>query len=336
MNRNSPSISQKPVAYWLFITAFFVFAMAVIGAITRLTESGLSMVEWRPLIGALPPMSETEWNRVFELYQQTPEFRNKNYMMDLAAFKEIFFWEWFHRLWGRLIGLVFFVPMVWFWVRGYFDRGLKIKSVLLLILGAGQGVMGWYMVKSGLVDMPSVSHYRLAAHLSLAFIIFGALIWVGLDVLKPANNVAKKGLIPALISLALITITIIWGAFVAGKDAGLIYNTFPKMGDGLIPDDLLFLTPSWINFIDNHAAIQFTHRYLALGGVAFIVAWVFHRYQESRLFTALGVMIVVQMSLGIATLISGVMIPLAAIHQAGAFICVGLMVCIIHAITQKR
>ena len=177
----APETPYKNIRNWLFFTAFMVFTLAIIGAVTRLTESGLSMVEWKPLIGAIPPLSQEEWNRVFGLYQATPEFIHKNSWMELEDFKKIFFWEWLHRLWGRIIGLVFALPMIWFWIKGQIPEGYKVKFVGLLLLGGAQGAMGWFMVVSGLNDVPEVSHYRLAAHLGLALLVFVLLLWMAFD-----------------------------------------------------------------------------------------------------------------------------------------------------------
>ena len=232
--------NARYISNWLFFTAFMVFSMAIIGAITRLTESGLSMVEWRPLIGALPPLSEAEWQRVFDLYRETPEYQKKNFGMDIDEFKTIFFWEWFHRLWGRMIGVVYALPLFYFWLRKQIPDGYKLKLFLGLILGGMQGVMGWYMVESGLIDRPSVSHFRLAAHLSLAFIIFGYLLWVAFDLreIRASEKTTFCLRRHGWTSLVLLAITIIWGAYVAGLDAGMVYNTWPLMGTQLIPHEL--------------------------------------------------------------------------------------------------
>ena len=209
-----PSHKSQYIAVWLFGVAGLVFAMMIIGAITRLTESGLSMVEWRPLIGTLPPMSEAEWTRVFNLYKETPEFQHKNFWMSEQDFRTIFFWEWFHRLWGRLIGLAYAVPFFIFLAKGWIPKGFKLPLTGLLILGSMQGVMGWYMVQSGLIDMPAVSHYRLAAHLSLAFLIFCLLIWAGLSVKRHNRWPSMPLYYHGLLTLLVLSVTIVWGAFV--------------------------------------------------------------------------------------------------------------------------
>lgn len=315
---NPLSAPHKAFINWLFFTAFMVFAMAVIGAITRLTESGLSMVEWKPLIGAIPPLSEAEWHRVFDLYKETPEFQHKNSWMQLEDFKKIFFWEWLHRLWGRVIGLVYALPLLWFWVRGQIPQGYKGKLLFVLLLGAGQGFMGWYMVMSGLVDRPDVSHFRLAAHLSLALVIYAALLWIAFD-LKGRDKISCSfgQLRHGWIAFAFIAVTIVWGAFVAGLDGGMVYNTWPKMDAHWIPPEVTGL------FAITHdpAAVQFVHRWIAVltGLIVFSYAW---RVKSG----SIAFMMFAQIGLGIATVMTQVSIPLAAAHQAGAMILIALMV----------
>ena len=296
---------------WLYACCFLLFAMAVIGAITRLTESGLSITEWKPISGALPPLSESEWQRVFDLYKQSPEFAQKHSWMELSDFKKIFFWEWLHRLWGRAIGLVYALPLLYFWVRNKIPAGFKPRLVFILLLGALQGVLGWWMVASGLIDRPSVSHYRLAAHLLLALIIFAAIWWTALDIKHGKKPLYAN--IFGLCSTLLLLMTITWGAFTAGLDAGLVYNTFPLMNGGFLPPETL------TSFLDQQAFVQFTHRWLAIAtGVALIAL----SYRARDL--ALTFMVFVQIGLGIATLLSQVYLPLAVLHQAGAVILLAL------------
>lgn len=315
MNALLPS---RPVAYWVFTVAFLVFAMAVIGAITRLTESGLSMVEWKPLIGAIPPLNEAEWERVFNLYKETPEFRHKNFWMGMDDFKNIFFWEWFHRLWGRLIGIAYALPLIYFWVRDMIPQGFKTHLVIGLILGSLQGALGWYMVVSGLVERPSVSHFRLAAHLGLAFLIFGYLIWLGMVLLgKPFNAASFCIRRHGWVSLFFVTLTIIWGAFTAGLDGGLLYNEWPLMGGRFVPMDVVGAS----SLLNDPAGVQFVHRWLAIitAGIVLSFAW---RIKNGPL----AAMMFIQVGLGMATLLSQVHIHTAAAHQAGAFIVVGLLI----------
>lgn len=312
--------THQQIINWLYFTAFMVFAMAVIGAITRLTESGLSMVEWRPLIGALPPLSQEEWVRVFELYRETPEYQQKNFGMTLAEFKYIFFWEWFHRFWGRMIGLVYALPLAYFWIRNKIPRDYKSKLLLGLFLGAGQAIMGWYMVMSGLIDRASVSHYRLAAHLSLAFVIFSYLLWLAFSLKdeKPKNIATGTYLkVQGWGTLAIVGITIVWGAFVAGLDAGLVYNSWPHMGGRIIPLEL----KSVAGLFHEPVSVQFFHRWIAI--IATIAVFAFAYRIKS--FPLAG-MILIQVSLGIATLLTQVHTPLAALHQAGALVLLAIMI----------
>lgn len=318
----------RTVGLWLLVVAAMVGAMTVIGGVTRLTESGLSMVEWRPLIGALPPMSDAEWARVFGLYQTSPEYQKINSGMSLAEFKQIFWWEYIHRFWGRMIGLAYAAPLAFFWIKGWIPQALKSRMILLLALGGSQGVIGWWMVKSGLVDRPDVSHFRLAIHLGMAFIIAGALVWTALDLLaarspEPAPRSLRRLGWAALSALFLV---IILGAFVAGTNAGMIYNTFPLMDGRLLPPDYSALSPWWRNALESIGAIQFNHRWAAiLTTILIITLWL--RARVSALHSGhrqapsvMALLAIIQVSLGIATLLSVVWIPLAALHQATALL----------------
>lgn len=329
--------ADRPIAAWLLVCAAMVLAMAVIGAITRLTESGLSMVEWKPLIGILPPLSEAEWNRVFDLYKQTPEFRIYNSHMDLAGFQSIFWWEWFHRLWGQLIGFVFLIPFLRFWMQGRISPELWPKLVGLFLLGGLQGGIGWFMVKSGLVDAPNVSHYRLALHLGTAILIYALLLRTALGLLDPLPLAGWRPEAAGLRrhtgwTLGLVAVTIVWGAFVAGSDAGLAYNTFPLMAGHWIPPEVNTLTPWWLNPFENTAALQLIHRTLAIltGVVVLVLAVRVLRTRlpgrASRAAVASAAMILLQIALGIATLLTVVWIPVAAAHQAGAILVVSMLV----------
>ncbi len=314
------------ITNWLFFTAFMVLAMAVIGAITRLTESGLSMVEWRPLIGSLPPLNEIEWQRVFDLYRETPEYQKKNAGMELAEFKNIFFWEWFHRLWGRTIGLVYTLPFIYFWVRKKIPDGYKLKLFIGLMLGGMQGVMGWYMVQSGLVDRPSVSHFRLAAHLILAFAIFCYVLWQAFELRgHKAGSTSFCLRRHGWISFAFVTLTIIWGAYVAGLDAGLVYNTWPMMGPHWIPPEI----QSFFSLFTDPVSVQFTHRWIAMITACMVLSFAY----RIKSFALAG-MVILQVGLGIATLLSMAAIALAALHQAGAFILGGIMIYHLHGVRK--
>ncbi|MFA7276307.1 MAG: COX15/CtaA family protein [Pseudobdellovibrionaceae bacterium] len=302
------------ITLWLGLCALMILTMTGIGAITRLTESGLSITEWNVVSGTLPPLSHESWQEAFDKYQKTPEFQQKHDWMRLSDFKKIFFWEWFHRLWGRMIGLVFALPLIVFWVKGWIVREDRLKFLGLLMLGGTQGALGWFMVKSGLVDRPSVSHFRLAAHLSLALIIYALTITLmvylnraKIPPLKPPASLIHLG----LITLTSLTVTIIWGAFTAGLDAGMIYNSFPLMGEGLVPPEL-GKTP----FLSDSASVQFTHRLLAILTGALTLTYAYRtKRQHPRLGGVIAGLVLLQISLGIATLLSAVMIPLAVMHQ---------------------
>ena len=310
-----------------------IFAMAVIGAITRLTESGLSIMEWAPVTGTLPPLSQAEWQRLFDLYRQIPEYQELNRGMSLAAFKEIFWWEYIHRLWGRLIGLVFAVPFLWFLLTGRIRRGLRGHLWIMLALGGLQGALGWYMVASGFADRTDVSQYRLVAHLLMALGIYVYVLWIAFGLLAGRDDASARpgpGWLGAALSglLVLCAVTIASGGFVAGTNAGLIYDSFPLMGGDLVPADYFDeLHGSWLaNAFENPAAIQFHHRWIAVGSVAAVLLiWLAaHRgVPSSRVSVALSMMVLAaigQLGLGIATLLSAVPISLAALHQAGAIL----------------
>ena len=332
--------NTMPVATWLFFCAAMVMAMMVIGAITRLTESGLSMVEWRPLIGILPPLAEAEWNRVFALYRETSQYRLANTGMELAQFKTIFWWEYIHRLWGRMIGLVFALPFVFFAMRGMVSRGLSGHLVALFVLGGAQGLIGWWMVKSGLVARTDVSQYRLAVHLGLAFAILGYLLWLALNLVAPGRAAPghPRGL--ALATLAIIFVTALAGGLVAGLNAGLDYNTWPSMDGGWLPDGVLALSPWWLNAFENAATVQFDHRMLAYA-TTICIAGLWWRCRDASpptamAATALAAMAVAQLGLGVATLLLVVPLPLAALHQAGAAMLFGLAIWVAQSLCGSK
>lgn len=323
-NHVGPAVATKPVALWLLACCAMIFAMVVIGGVTRLTESGLSITEWRPVTGALPPLSEAEWQAEFAKYRQTPEYREINAGMTLAEFETIYWWEYVHRLWGRLIGAAFLLPLLWFIIRGQVRGLLAWRLAGIFVLGGLQGGLGWYMVQSGLADRIDVSPYRLAAHLGLAVVIYALTLWTALDLLaeRRGGPVGLARLTRAVV--ALVFLTIVAGAFVAGLDAGMIYNTFPLMDGRLTPAGYGDLDPWWRNLFENAAAAQFNHRWLgiltllvALGVVASAARADPSRRQRSW-FYALGALALLQVGLGIATLLLAAPIVLAACHQAGA------------------
>jgi len=320
--------ARRRVALWLVLCAAMVFAMVVLGGATRLTESGLSITDWRPVTGVLPPLAEADWQATFDRYRASPEFQRRNFWMTVADFKTIFWLEYLHRLWGRLIGLVFLLPFLWFLARGQLGRRLAWRLGALFALGGAQGLLGWYMVKSGLVDRPDVSHYRLAAHLALAFAIYGGLAWLALDLLRPRRAAPPGGALQghARALLCWGAATVIYGALVAGLDAGMAYNTFPLMNGALVPPEAWALEPAWLNALENPALIQFIHRTLGVGLVLIALAlWLRARRaaicrDARRAVTAAALMALVQMGLGIATLLSEVALPLGIAHQAGALV----------------
>jgi len=302
---------------WLLIVAAMIFLMVVVGGITRLTESGLSIVEWHPLTGALPPLSQADWETLFAKYRATPQFDKVFPDMTVEGFKGIFWWEYAHRLLGRVIGLVFLLPYLFFLIKGKLTQPLAWKLAGLFVLGALQGAMGWYMVKSGLVDDPRVSHFRLTAHLGLALIIFSWEFWIALDLLKPGTKPFKK--LPLLV-LGLVLLMALSGGLVAGLRAGHAYNTFPLMNGQLVPAEAFMLDPWWHNFLWNVATAQLVHRALFwLLLVLIPIAWWQARRTPAKIagHHLLG-MFLIQAALGISTLLLAVPIPLAAAHQAGA------------------
>lgn len=334
--------STRTVAAWLLTCAAMVFAMAIIGAITRLTESGLSITEWKPITGAIPPLTEAQWLVEFEKYRQIPEYQIINKGMSLDEFKFIFFWEWFHRLWGRLIGLVFFVPFVWFWATGRLSKPLVPKLLGIFALGGLQGFIGWFMVQSGLSVRTDVSHYRLALHLGMALVLYGMLLWVALGLLDPRPLAHKAANAVSLrrhgkAALALVAVTVVWGAFVAGLDAGFAYNTWPLMNGSFAPPEMWTLTPLWKNLVENTAAVQFTHRWLAILTAGVVLAYAWRIGQQADLDSrtkavALGLSagVLLQVLLGIATLLAAVPVALGAAHQGGAIVVITLLVWTLH------
>jgi len=336
--------SSRPVILWLLSGCLLIFCMVVIGGITRLTGSGLSITEWNVVMGAVPPLNEQQWNEAFEKYQQIPQFQKLNYHFTLDDFKKIFFWEYLHRLIGRLIGLVFLVPFLIFYFKGMLSKSMIRKALLLFALGALQGFLGWFMVKSGLTERTSVSHIRLAIHLVAAFATFGFTFWVALDLIyrneQPFAHEKIHSLVKGL--FAVVLLQIIFGAFTAGLHAGRIANTFPTMDGQWIPDGLTALSPAWLNFFDNLLTVQFIHRCLAYVVVTLVLVLYYQvRKQKTNRSQQQGIMfllviILVQFLLGVFTLLSKVNVSLAVIHQAGAFFVFAASVFLLHRIRKKH
>ncbi len=333
----------RAVAIWLFVCCALVFAMVVVGGATRLTHSGLSITEWQPIVGTLPPLSAADWDEAFRKYQATPEYREVNRDMTIDAFKGIFWWEYFHRLLGRAIGVVFLVPLVWFGLRGRIPPRFAPTLIGIFLLGAAQGALGWYMVQSGLVDDPRVSQLRLSAHLGLALLIFAAMLWLALSLVRPARASADARLDPlfrgASALAALVFVMALTGALVAGLRAGAAYNTFPLMNGHVVPPEIMLLRPWYLNFVDNMATVQFDHRAIAWA-LAIAVPLFWWRLRSTRVAPAasrrgaallLGALIL-QVALGISTLLLAVPLPLAVAHQAGAVLLFAAAINAAHAL----
>ena len=334
---------NKKVIYWLLIGCTLIFIMVVVGGITRLTHSGLSISNYKLISGTIPPMNEVEWNEAFELYKQYPEYQKLNTHFGLEDFKYIYFWEWLHRVLGRFIGVVFFIPFLYFLIRKQLTKPTIKKSIILLVLGGFQGFLGWYMVKSGLVDNPDVSHYRLAAHLTTAFITFAYTFWVALDLMFPNKKEIDKKLRNFLrFGLGLLLLQIIYGAFVAGLDAGFIHNHWPMMNEGKFMHETVYIeqNPLYKNFIEGKSGVQFVHRILAYFVVIIIfIIWnktrklVLTNHQKSGVNLLLA-MVGVQFLLGVLTIIMHVPVWLGVAHQVGAFILLSIMTFTLHRFSK--
>ncbi|MDX1506800.1 MAG: COX15/CtaA family protein [Woeseiaceae bacterium] len=333
---------DRQVSTWLFACCALVFAMIVLGGVTRLTGSGLSMAEWRPIMGAIPPTSDAEWQRVFEIYQQTPEFIKVNSHFDVDDFKGIFWLEYLHRLLGRFLGLFFALPMAWFVVRGAIPLRQLPWYLLLLALGGLQGVIGKIMVASGQVDAPAVSHYKLTAHLGAAVLVYTLMFWTALSLrFRKRSNARHPWFARAAGVSALISVTILSGGFVAGLKAGKIFNTFPMMGDFWIPPGVLAFEPAWRNFFDNPATVQLDHRMLALVTFVVVMAFWFGLRRAAlpararRTLPWLPAAVAAQVALGILTLLYFVPTALAVAHQGVAVLMLTAALAITHALRDR-
>jgi len=354
MIRSTPSLNgsadlsaRRQIAIWLFACSTMVFMILVVGGVTRLTHSGLSIVEWKPIVGIIPPLNQTEWDETFDKYKQTPEYQKVNHQMSLEEFKFIFYWEYWHRVLGRLIGVVFLVPFTYFLLRRKLDPPLIPKLLGIFLLGGMQGAMGWYMVKSGLVDDPRVSQYRLTAHLSLAFVIFIAMMWVALGLWSERARVTAdatlRGLQRTGFWLAvLVFYMVITGGFVAGIRAGKAYNTFPLMNGHVLPPESFILDPWYLNFFNNMAMVQFDHR-LGAWVLAFLVPWFWLKVRSAAVSgrarlaaTLLLGALAVQIALGIVTLVLAVPVALGAAHQGGSMVVFGILLWLNHELRVAR
>ena len=329
----------RSVARWLFVVAGLIVAMVVVGGITRLTESGLSITSWKPISGIVPPLTEAQWQAEFAGYRRIPEYAAFNQGMTLTGFKHIFFWEYAHRLLGRIIGLAFAAPLLWFAIRKQIPAGYGWRLVALLALGGFQGAIGWWMVASGLSVRTDVSHVRLAIHLLTALTILAGIVWTALDLRalhrSPLAHPARLTGV-AIAALALLVVQLLYGAFTAGLDAGYAFASWPLMGDALFPANVPMVDPGWRNAVDNPVVVQFIHRWWAFVTAAGLV-WLAVR--STRIGAKAGwwviALVALQIVLGIATLLSGVQIDLAVAHQANAALLLIATVFAAHAVGRQ-
>tara|TARA_R110002110_G_scaffold415561_2_gene650960 strand:- start:192322 stop:193359 length:1038 start_codon:yes stop_codon:yes gene_type:complete len=336
---------DRQVATWLLFCAAVIFGMIVLGGVTRLTNSGLSMVEWKPLVGVIPPLSEQAWMETFEKYKQFPEYQKVNRGMSLDGFKSIFMYEYLHRVLGRLIGVLFFFPLVYFALKGRIRPGLMPHLIVLFIMGALQGLLGWYMVKSGLVNNPRVSQYRLTAHLGMAFAIYGYMLWVAFDLFfatrSRSSGEAARHARWAMVLLGLVYLMILSGGLVAGTRAGYAYSTWPLMGTSFIPAGLYSGSPAWLDIFEDITTIQFNHRMFAYLLFVLINAFaivVYRRAQGMREKVGAVWMVIalwVQVTLGISTLLLHMPVTIAAAHQAGAAVLLAAIVFTSHSLSRR-
>lgn len=334
---------NKQVIYWLLTGCFLIFVMVVVGGITRLTHSGLSISSYNLISGTIPPLNETEWIAEFEHYKQFPEYQKKHYHFELEDFKQIYFWEYLHRLLGRLLGIVFIIPFLYFLIRRQLSVPTIKKSIILFFLGGFQGFLGWFMVKSGLIDQPDVSHYRLAMHLTAAFVTFAYTFWVAMDLWYPVKkqvNTHIRNLIR--IGMVILLVQIIWGAFVAGLGAGWIHNHWPLMSDGKLIHETVYIeqSPWWRNFVEGKSGVQFIHRYLAYVVVGFI-GFLWYKTRKMHLtkpqkngINLLLLLVLTQFILGVFTLLLQVPVTLGVLHQVTAFFLLANMTFVLHRFTK--
>ncbi len=333
-------VRPRAVAIWLFAVAAMIVGIVVVGGITRLTNSGLSITEWKPITGIIPPLNAAQWQAEFANYQRIPEYTQLNSGMTLDGFKAIFFWEYLHRVLARTIGLAFAVPLVWFAVRKRIPAGYGWRLTALLSLGALQGAIGWWMVSSGLAVRTDVSHIRLAVHLMTALVTLAGIVWTALDLIalhrSPLAAPARLAT-PAIVALALLFVQLVYGAFTAGLDAGYAFASWPLMGDALFPTGVPMLAPDWTNAVDNPVVVQFIHRWFAFAAAAGLL-WLAVRATKAGSqagFWVVG-LVTLQVMLGIATLMTGVQIHVAVAHQANAALLLIAAVFAAHAIGRPH
>tara|TARA_R110002096_G_scaffold106741_5_gene234481 strand:+ start:8626 stop:9657 length:1032 start_codon:yes stop_codon:yes gene_type:complete len=334
---------NKKVIYWLLTGCVLIFIMVVVGGITRLTHSGLSISNYKLISGTIPPLNEVEWQAAFDLYKQYPEYQKLNNQFSLEDFKDIYFWEWFHRVIGRFIGLVFLLPFLYFLITKQLTKPTIKKAVILLCLGAFQGFLGWYMVKSGLVDNPDVSHYRLAAHLTTAFLTFAYTFWVALDLIYPTKKGINKSFRNLVrFGLVILIIQIIYGAFVAGLDAGWIHNHWPMMSEGQFMHETVLIeqNPVYKNFLEGKSGVQFVHRVLAFV-IVLLVLLIWKKSKDLVLtipqsigIKALLFLLTIQFLLGVFTILLQVPVWLGVAHQVGAFFLLSAMIFTLHRFSK--
>lgn len=334
---------NKKVIYWLFTGCLLIFIMVIVGGITRLTHSGLSISNYKLISGTIPPITDQEWQEAFDLYKQYPEYQKLNTHFTLEDFKDIYFWEWFHRLIGRLIGMVFLIPFIYFLITKQLTSKTIKKSIILLAMGAFQGFLGWYMVKSGLVDRPDVSHFRLAAHLTTAFITFAYTFWVALDLIYPDKKTINKSFRNLVrLGMAILLLQIIYGAFVAGLDAGFIHNHWPMMSEGQFMHETVLIeqSPVWLNFFEGKSGVQFVHRTLAYV-VVILILIIWNRSKkltltnlQNKAINYLLLLVGVQFLLGVLTILLQVPVWLGVTHQVGAFFLLTAMTFTLHRFSK--
>ncbi len=340
MLQTTQSNADRQVATWLLLCAGVIFAMIILGGVTRLTDSGLSMVEWKPLMGVIPPLSDEQWHETFDKYKQFPEYQKVNLGMSLDEFKFIFAFEYGHRVLGRLIGVMYLLPLLYFWYRGALRKEMLPSLVLLFIGGGLQGLLGWYMVKSGLVDNPDVSQYRLTAHLGFAVVLYGYMLWVAQDLWYSRDRVAAAGANKALWLVLLVFLMILSGGLVAGTRAGFTFNTWPLMGNSFFPPGLYGMEPAWLSAFEDLGTVQFNHRIFAYVLAALVTLFCVGQLRAGvsgriRLAAQLTLAaLALQLALGISTLVLQVPLVLAAAHQGGAVLLFSAVIYLAHALAR--